>query len=240
MKLGRKFPTRAKLKLSKYLGHALPMPPSACDWSLAMTEPWGMMLNDTEGDCTCAGLGHAVQTVTANTDGLITPTDDMIQAMYEQSGFTPGYDSTDQGWTEVDAMKYMVTNGLAGVKMDAFADIDHSSILAVKQCIYLFGGCYIGVVITAQDMDDFGNGKPWTSTDMSNIDGGHALFCPKYDETSIYAVTWGALQQASWQWVRSKCDEAHACLFTPWVRNSVNTDPDGFDFQQLKDDLAKL
>ncbi len=240
MKLGRIRPTRAKLKLSKYLGHALPMPPSACDWSLAMTAPFGMMLNDTEGDCTCAGLGHAVQTVTANTDGLITPTDDMIQAMYEQSGFTPGDDSTDQGWTEVDAMKYMVTNGLAGVKMDAFADIDHSSILAVKQCIYLFGGCYIGVVITQQDMDDFGNGKPWTSTDMSNILGGHALWLPAYDPDNLYPVTWGKSQPASWQWYRAKCDEGHATLFKNWIINSGHCSPNGFDMVTLENDLKAL
>jgi len=30
------------------------------DWTKGITE-WGMMMNDTLGDCTIAGVGHAVQ-----------------------------------------------------------------------------------------------------------------------------------------------------------------------------------
>ena len=55
------------LHLGNYLrtGTALPTPPLAMVWGKPVTQ-WGMMLNDRLGDCTMAGLAHAVQTWTAN------------------------------------------------------------------------------------------------------------------------------------------------------------------------------
>lgn len=240
MKLGRKFPTRAKLKLMNYMGPALPPPPPAVDWTLAMSQPWGMMGNDTIGDCTVAAMGHAVQVITSNGDGLITPADADIIKMYEGSGYDPADPSTDQGWTETAAMQAMCDTGLSGVKLDAFADVDQTSIEAVKQTIFLFGGCYIGVMLTQADIDAFKSNLPWIDT-SSNFIGGHALWAPAYDDADrLYVITWGRMQAASWGWFAAKCDEAHAALFFPWVRNSVNTDPNGFDLATLETDLKAL
>jgi hypothetical protein len=240
MKLGRKYPTRAKLKLSRYLGPALPSPPSACDWTLAMTTDWGVMRNDTIGDCTCAAMGHAVQVITANGDGLITPSDDEIVTMYEQSGYNPADPSTDQGWTEVAAMQFMCTNGLGGVRLDAFADVNHSNVTQVRQTVMLFGGCYIGVLVTQADMDAFQTGQPWTTPALTGVLGGHALWVAAYDAQYLTVITWGKPQLVSWNWFAARCDEAHACLFFPWVKNSVNCDPDGFDLATLQADLQQL
>jgi hypothetical protein len=241
MKLGRKHPTRAKLRLHRYLGPALPPPPPSVDWTLAMAADWGMMKNDALGDCTCAGMGHAVQTVSANGDGLVTPSDNQVVAMYEVVGhYNPADPNSDQGATEVDAMTFMVTSGLAEVKVDAFADVDQTNLEAVKQCIALFAGCYIGVQVTQADMDAFQAKQPWTDTALGNVLGGHALWVPSYDAKFIYPITWGMEQPASWDWFRAKCDEAHACIFFPWVQNSLNCDPDGFNRAQLEADLKAL
>jgi hypothetical protein len=240
MKLGRKHPTHAKLQLATYLGPALPPIPASADWSLAMTSSWGVMVNDSISDCTCAAMGHAVQTVTANADGLITPADEEIVKMYEGSGYDPSNPGSDQGWTETAAMQAMCGQGLAGVKLDAFADVDQTSLDRVRQTIYLFGGVYIGVMITQADMDAFKADQPWTDTDLSNVLGGHALWVPAYNASGVYPVTWGKLQFASWDWFAAKCDEAHACLFWPWVQNSVNCDPYGFDQATLQADLKAL
>ena len=240
LKLGRKYPTKAKLKLSKYLGPALPTPPPACDWTLAMTDVWGMMGNDQLGDCTCAAMGHAVQIVTSNGDGLITPVDAEIIKMYESSGYSPSDPSSDQGWTETAAMQYMVTSGLSNVKADAFADVDQNNRKELLQTVKLMGGAYLGVSITQDDMDQFKAGTPWTSTDMSNVLGGHAIWMPRYDDLGIYVITWGQLQHATWDWYAAHCDEAHAMLFLPWVRNTCGLDPDGFDYDTLHADLASL
>src|SRR5215471_10150806 len=71
MKLGRKAvktDTRT-LMLGNYLASTLPPPPAAYDQTKGVTG-WGMMMNDTLGDCTIAGLGHAVQVWTVNGAGI--------------------------------------------------------------------------------------------------------------------------------------------------------------------------
>ena len=54
------------LRLARYLDPKLPPPPAAAAWSKRAAAPWGMMLNDTLGDCTIASIGHGIQVLTAN------------------------------------------------------------------------------------------------------------------------------------------------------------------------------
>lgn len=232
MKLGRKFPTSGKLKLKNYLGAALPPAPPNCSFLLAMTEPWGVMGNDVYGDCTCAAMGHAVQVVTSNSDNLVTPPDAEILTMYPHP--------PDEGWTCVDAMNYMVSTGLSGVKADAYADLDPTNLDEARQAIWLFGQVYTGAQITQADMDATKAGKPWASTDLSNILGGHAIIAAAYSPQGVYFITWGLVQFATWDWWTSHVDEAHAVLFFPWVKNTVNCSPNNFDIEQLEADLKEL
>lgn len=234
--LGRRFATRAPLHIARYLGSALPSAPSACGWTQAL-KSIGMMGNNALGDCTCAAMGHAVQTITTYARGVeLTPPDSEIITMYEASGYTPGDPSTDQGWTELAAMQYMRDTGLSGVKAQAFADADYTNLVQIRQIIYLFGGCYIGVLLTRKDMDDFQAGRPWTDTGTDYI-GGHALWVPAYVPDYFFPITWGKVQAASLDWYRAKCDEAHAIIFPAWINPKTNLSPDGFDLATLMKDL---
>lgn len=240
-KLGRRHPTRAKLQLHNYLGKALPPPPQSVDWSIAVSTDFPMFANDRLGDCTCAAMGNAVMVITANGDGLVTPSDDDVVKAYEVVGhYDPNDPNTDQGATELDAMRFMVDNGLAGVRCDAFADVDHTNLEQFKQSISLMGFGYIGVQITQEDMDDFQANRAWQSLNLDNVLGGHALCVVGYDDTGITVITWGQRQNATWGWFETHCDEAHCCIFFPWVVNSMNTSPDGFDKAQLEADLKAL
>lgn len=243
LKLGRHHATKAKLQIKTYLGPALPPPPGQCDWSVAMTQDWGAMKNagaGAVGDCTVAAMGHGVQTITANSDGLITPTDDEILNMYRGSGYDPADPNSDQGWTFTGVSKAMCDFGLAGVKLDAFADVDVGNLTEVRQTISLCGGAWIGVQLTQDDIDAFQAGQPWTATKLQDVLGGHALWVPAYDDLWMYPITWGKKQPASWDWFEHKCDEAHACIFFPWVQNTVGSDPDGWNQAQLEADLQAL
>ncbi len=84
-KLGRKaIKTDSRtLKLGKYLTPSLPTPPASADWTKGITS-WGVMLNDTLGDCTIAGCGHAVQVWTANTGHEVTLPNATIEKYYEK------------------------------------------------------------------------------------------------------------------------------------------------------------
>jgi hypothetical protein len=181
LKLGRKAiktDTRT-LMLANYLTPSLPAPPPAADWTRGIAS-WGMMLNDKLGDCTIAGIGHAVQVWSANSCQEITVPDDAILASYEQwDGYNPADPSTDQGGIELDVLTDFKANGLAGHKLLAFADAKAANLVEVRQSIALFGGVYIGVSLplTAQSQDmwdvvpDDGSGSS-----TAGSWGGHEVF----------------------------------------------------------------
>ncbi|HTW88266.1 MAG TPA: hypothetical protein VMD75_09680 [Candidatus Binataceae bacterium] len=244
MKLGKLPPKKdpRTLKLANYLNlAALPPLQTAVNWSDAVSAAWGMMDNDQIGDCTCAGLGHIVMAVTANTDGIVIPSDDEVLAMYEEvGGYQPGNPATDQGATELDALNFMRNVGLSGVKVDAFADVDQSKLDEVKMTVQLFGAAYIGVQILQADMDNFQSGKPWDvgANDGAAL-GGHAIPIVDFDANGGNCVTWGQLQPFTWAWFAARCDEVHAPLFFKWI-SDLGTSPSGLNLPQLESDVQAV
>ena len=87
MKLGRKaIKTDSRtLAFGDYLTPGLPPPPPSADWTKGITS-WGMMLNDTLGDCTIAGAAHAIQVWTANTGSMVTVPDSTILSLLRAMG----------------------------------------------------------------------------------------------------------------------------------------------------------
>ena len=144
-KLGRKaIKTDSRtLMLADYLTPSLPPPPPTADWTKGITA-WGMMLNDTLGDCTIAGCGHAVQVWTANAGSEVTIPDATIEKFYETwDGYKPGDPSTDNGGVELDVLNDWKKQGFAGHALTAFVDPRPASLTQVRQSIALFGGVYI-------------------------------------------------------------------------------------------------
>jgi hypothetical protein len=231
------------LELAHYLDPAA-LPPllPAVNWSDAVSAAWGMMGNDQLGDCTCAGLGHIVMAVTANAGVMAVPSGAEILRMYETvGGYRPGDSSTDNGATELDALKYLRTVGLAGVRLDAFADIEAANLDHVKLSIQLFGSAYIGVQITRFDMAQFEAGAPWdvSSRDDGTVLGGHAVPIVDFDANGGNCVTWGRLQPFTWAWFSARCDEVHAPLFLKWI-SDMGISPSGFNLAQLESDVRAV
>ncbi len=241
-KLGRKaIKTDSRtLKLGKYLTPALPAPPPSADWTKGITS-WGMMLNDTLGDCTIAGCGHAVQVWTANTGSEVTVPDATIKKYYEKwDGYVPGKPSTDSGGIELDVLNDWKKQGFARRKLMAFADPKPANLTEVRQSIALFGGVYIGLSmpITAQKQ------KVWDVVPNGGADaepgswGGHCVFVAAYDANGFTCVTWGALQTMTVAFWNKYCDEAHTLLSADWI--SAKGSPSGFNQAQLLADLQAI
>ncbi len=242
MKLGRKaIKTDSRtLALGRYFTPSLPPPPSALDWTKGITG-WGMMLNDTLGDCTIAGCGHAIQVWTANTGSETTVPDSTVLSYYESwDGYNPDDPSTDQGGVELDVLKSWQKQGFAGNSLVAFADPKPDNLTEVRQSIALFGGVYIGLSLplTAQSQDVWdlvprggANAKPGSW-------GGHCVFVPKYDGKSFTCITWGQLKTMTVAFWNKYCDEAHALLAQDWL--TAKGAPNGFDQAQLQADLNAI
>lgn len=236
MKLGKKprrFDQRT-LRLARYLTPALPPPPPSVTNSQGITA-WGMMLNDNLGDCTIAGVAHAIQVWTLSQGSEVTVPDSTVLQYYEQwDGYNPSNPASDQGGVELDVLNDWRQQGFAGHSLMAFADPDPQDKLHVQQAVALFGGLYIGVELplSAQtqdvwDVDTGPNGKPGSW-------GGHCVFVPGYDATGLTCITWGAPKKMTWGFWGTYCDEAHALLSPDWQP------PAGFDMAALQADLAAV
>jgi hypothetical protein len=244
-KLGRKaVKTDSRtLQLAKYTT-ALPPAPPAQDWTNGITS-WGMMLNDTLGDCTIAGVGHAVQVWSANTTAEVTVPDSQILHYYEKwDGYNPKIPSSDRGGIELDVLNHWQKSSFDKHKLLAFADPAYANLGEVKQAIDLFGGVYIGLSLPLSAQDQTSAGKVWNVVTPSGPNtapgswGGHCVFVPKYDQTSFTCITWGALQTMTLAFWNAYVDEAHALLSPDWLAGKGA--PVGLDLAQLKADLAQI
>lgn len=215
-------------QLKDFLSRATP-PPSA-NWYQGITS-WGMMLNDTLGDCTCAAIGHAKQVSTLNTpDGEETPPDVLILNLYEKScGYVNGDPSTDQGGIIVNVLNYVRKYRLGKHKhwLYAFADPDPGDVEHIKQAIATFGIVDIGLQlpITAQNQV----GSTWDVVGNPNTDpnsqpgswGGHSVIVSSYGTNGLTCITWGALQTMTWEFWSTYVDESHALLMKSWMQSSA-------------------
>jgi hypothetical protein len=236
MRLGKKTRRydRRTLRLARYLTPALPPPPPAVTNSQSITN-WGVMLNDKLGDCTIAGVAHAIQVWTLSKGNEVTVPDPTVLQYYEQwDGYDPSKPATDQGGVELDVLNSWRKEGFSGHPLLAFADPDPQDTLHVQQAIALFGGLYIGLSLpkSAQtqdlwDVDTSPNGQPGSW-------GGHCVFVPDYDPNGLTCITWGAPKKMTWGFWGTYCDEAHALLSPDWQP------PAGFDMAALQADLATV
>lgn len=240
-RLGRKAVKRDSrtLKLRAYTG-TLPPPPATVDYSKGILQ-FGMMLNDTLGDCTIAGCAHAVQIWTANSTSEITLPDSTILAYYEQwDGYVSGDPSTDNGGVELDVLNDWRKSSFAGHILTAYADPDVTNVTEIKQAINLFLGIYIGMNVTNQVMESAGNPVvAWDQTGDTSSAGGHAVYVVGYDATYFYFVSWGQVYKMTLAYWQANVDEAHA-LMSPDLLGSSGLSASGFNTSQLLADLAAI
>lgn len=242
MKLGKQSPrhdTRT-LQLANYLTpSALPKAPPNVDWASKVSS-WPMMANDKIGDCTCAAAGHLIQGWTSNAGKIFVPPDSSIIGAYSAiTGYDPKSGANDNGANELDVLGYWRTKGIAGHKITAFAALEPGNHDHIKDAVYLFGGCYIGVAlpISAQTQAVWsvppgganGPGAPGSW-------GGHAVPVISYDARGLTVITWGALKRMTWQFWDTYCDESYAVLSADWIAANKSA-PSGFDLAALLADL---
>ena len=243
MKLGKLAPKHDMRipMLAKYTA-GLPAAPAQIDWGAGIMD-WGVMDNDTLGDCTCAGVGHAIQVWTLrSSDKMVTLPDSEIVGLYEKFGYVPGNASTDNGAVETDVLKYWLKNPVDGHGLAGFVSLQPHDITDIKDAIWLFGGAYIGVALplTAQGQKEWlvtpeglsGNGAPGSW-------GGHCIYVTGYDARFVSFISWGIPMRMSWNFWWAYCDEAYGLLSADWLEKSGEA-PSGFDRAALTAGMAEL
>lgn len=244
VKCGKKTARHDKraLMLTNYLQPHLPLAPPAQAWDVGV-DSWPMYLNDQIGDCTCAAAGHMIQawTTSGQHHDVKISESDVKNAYKAVGGYVEGDETTDNGAIELDVLKYWRKTGIGGHKIGAFVSVNPKNDALVKDAIWLTGGLYIGLSLPESAQSQ----KVWDVPPGGAHDhgapgswGGHAVNIVAYSPRGLTAITWGAPQFMTWNFMHTYCDEAYAILSQDFL--SHDKAPNGFDSKQLLADLALL
>ena len=238
------------LKFAKYVTTDLPQVPASCDYGDKVTN-WGMLKNDVLGDCTCAGILHAIMLWLSQNGIVRSFTDSDAIALYERlCGYNPNNPSSDQGGVELDILKAWRKQPIADCQLLAFASVDPSNWEHVKLAHYLAGSLYMGVNLPLSAQ------KPGLWSDTSGEPGswgGHALVTSAYTDPKrsllcslikrdsgarLTAITWGTTQDMTPAWLETYCDELWVPITSDWFKEGKA--PNGFNLAQLQADVAAI
>jgi hypothetical protein len=222
---------------------ALPPTPDEVSW-VTKVPSWPMMMNDSLGDCTIAAAGHMIQQWSFFANVEVTPTDQQVLQAYEAvSGYVPGEPWTDNGAVILDVLNYWRQHGIAGHKITAYTQVDHSNLDEIRAAIQLFGNVYIGIQlpVTAQTQDAWtvANGGTFTQDGQPGSWGGHAIPLMAQSPKTQTCITWGERLKMSHNFFLDYCDEAYAIVSQDWI-GANGLSPSQFNLKQLMLDLAAV
>ena len=222
------------------------IPPPSVDWTHGINN-FGIMLNDNLGDCTCAGIYHAIQIWSANTLIEQTEPDNVVLSLYEQAcGYKPGDESTDNGGVEQDLLSYCVNTGVPlsngqREKFLCFIEVDPRNINDVKTTIDEFGLAYIGIDVPNSLYDQNGDPKLVWDVDPNDTstEGGHCIILVGYDADGATVISWGQKYKMTWAFFRQFTDEVYAIVSQNWI-NSQGKTPLGLTVEELDNIAATI
>lgn len=227
----------------------LPISPLRVDDLTAVAQqpggfPW--YGNNDIGDCVFAAIGHAIQVFTLlGQKTEVTVADQAILDAYSAvTGWNPANPSTDRGTVIQDALNYWRTVGIAGHRVDAFAQVPLHDRALVEAALNLFGVAIIGVRLPRSAQDQFAHHEQWTVVDGSPDLGGHCVLAGAYQQLSSTdvvpeVVTWADLQSISDEWWEENVDEMWVVFTHEWC-DAVGTAPNGFVLAALGQDFQSL
>jgi hypothetical protein len=175
---------------------------------------YGMLANDTLGDCVIAAIYHAIMHARKQAKtGLIDPADSAALtacavATYSLiTGYVKGDASTDRGTDPNAAWTFWVKNGVAlpdGTEdqIAAICQIRPTDGINVRRGIYEFDSVGISLELplawqTAGGVWDVGgdtNDPQWAAGGW----GGHEVLGVSYDAKHVAVITWGGVKLLTW------------------------------------------
>ncbi len=234
------------LMYEKYItASKLPPSPPAKHWEKNLPGNWGMMGNYSIADCTCASAGHLIMNWTGNVSKKqkVIPDKEIIAAYAAVSGYDPSTGANDYGANLLDVLNYWRTHGIGNDRLFGYVGIELGNHSQIKETVFLFGGCYIGLQLPDTATPD----QPIWSVPVSGAHGpgapnpnrGHAVPIVGYDERYLAIITWGKVKLMTWKFYDTYCDEAYALLSADWF-NQKKLAPDGFNWDELQKDMKLI
>jgi hypothetical protein len=239
---------RPTLKLSDYIRPALAAPPAA----VSRPHPgfqWGMLANDSIGDCVIAMMLHSIEDfhLDAGTPVPQFTDQDAIKMYSAITGYNPDDPNSDRGTDENTAMHYWEHTGLhtsdkVDHKIVATVAVDPSNLNECRIAIDEFVDLQIGIALplTAQGQTEWtvvGNGKSGHSKPGSW--GGHGIPYREYDADTFKCVTWGTELLLTVPFHQAYAQEAHVVV-TQEMLSKTGVGPSGVAWGELIADIKVL
>lgn len=248
LKLG-KLPARpgaVQFQFSTYFrAGKLPTPP-AIFGDFYKIAAWGMLANDSVGDCVLAGGAH--ETMLFRAEGAEAPAifrdSDVLSDYTAITGYDPSDPSTDQGTDMEAAAAYRRKTGLIDSQghrhtVDAYVALHPGNLDMLANAVYLLGAAGVGIQFPGSAMDQFNAGQPWDVVPGAEVDGGHYVPCVgRNGQGNFLVVTWGKLQEVTPKFFATYMDEGVAYVSLERMRDAKS--PQGFDEAALLVDLKSL
>lgn len=232
------------LLFGKYLTGELP-PAAARIFREYKTPPQAKQMfgNDQYGDCTCAAAANHLILTTCHTGSVVIPLlEDVLDLYSEATGFSAGPPPmNDNGAAMTDVLEKLRTVGIAGHKILAWAQIDHTDALHRKLACDLFGATYVGVALPDNAEDQFDANQPWEAVDGFKPKDGHCILRTGYGADGDNYVSWARWdQKASNAWSTKYVDEEYVLITSDWINQATQKTPGGLDLDTLLADIQLL
>jgi hypothetical protein len=224
--------------LSNYAKPSALAYPPVCAWERPIN--WGMLGNDSVGDCVIARLLHQIMAwySVANAGSPKTfSTDQALQVYSAITGYVPGNESTDNGTDPDAACTYWQNTGLFGDKIAGYANVDITNIDLIKFAISMFGGVGLAFDVPSYIMNVAAGGD-WSETPGANttIEGGHEVYLVGYGRKGFRVVSWGTTYTFNPDFLGKYGQNIDAVISTDWIKQS-GVSPSGLDLNGLLADL---
>lgn len=227
------------LPMSNYArASAIPYPPVLA-WERPIT--WGMLGNDTVGNCVIAKTLHQVMSwdaVAHAASPVSFTTEQAIELYSAVTGYNPSNPDSDQGTDPLAMLQYWQTNGVYGHRIAGGVSLDISNLDALKSAIYTFGGVEFDISVPAYVMNVAAGGS-WSNTDAGDqtILGGHSILAVGYGSQGFRIVSWGTTYTANFAFWSQFLIGATAAVSADWIKQSGCTPGAGLDLATLLADL---
>jgi hypothetical protein len=248
LKFGKKpaRPGAMKLGFDQYFTIAeLPIPPAKFG-KVWVINDWGMLGNDTVGNCVFAGGDHETMLWTSVACVVPLPVFNTAVCLldYASTGYIAGDPSTDQGADVTTVAEYRRTTGLLDIagnrhKIDAYVSLKPGDLDQLSIATYVFGAVGLGLNLPSSALDQFSQALPWEASDSPSVGGHYVSVIGRNSKGYYVGVSWGRLQAMSPDFITKHSDEAVCYLSSlDWCRNNIS--PLGMDVASLQRDLSQL
>ena len=212
-----------------------PLPQAPASMPAPAVADWGVLGNDTYGNCGVCGIEHGLMAAAADTGEA-----EQFPAAQDCVSYYLAYDGgQDNGVVLSQFLAYVRANGYYGHAVQAYAPVAVQDVPTLKFATWAYDFAYLGIRVTQAMMDAFTAGQPWTAaTAQGDTLGGHCVPAVGYDDQYLTVVTWGKLQQVAWPAWHAIGEEAWALICGEQA--AAKSDGHGLSLAALQADLSRL